>query len=403
MGSTFGGGSLSDQETGQRPHINDDGQLHVVMQGKADAGNSTVTPLLADATFTGTGIDISEFAAITLLVESDEASATDGMKAQFSNDNTEWHDGEEYTIAAGDNKFFTPPVQAQYFRMVYVNGGTDQTYFHMHAMLKKVPVKWSSHNIDSPITGSDDSELVKAVITGQRTDGIFDNVHLTNGANMKVSLEELETGLSSNTKTQLNVTPFHADGTEGCLITGIDYATGKSGIDRSTETLQGIDYEHHEIHAGSHYFTTSYQDLAINQVLDFTWMMPNTTEEIHWTFNLSVENETLWQIYETVVETNPLANLITPYNSDRNSGNSSSTVMRYEVQANLTAADADTNVSGGDLIKSGIAGSGRDAGIVLRSNELIMKHNTLYCLRATASTAGFVSFDMQWYEHTPKS
>lgn len=173
-------------------------------------------------------------------------------------------------------------------------------------------------------------------------------------------------------------------------------------IDASTHSLEGIDYEHHEIHSGSHYYVGGYQDLAINNILDFTWLMPNTTKWIHWSWNISVESEMLWQIYETAVATNPLANPVTPLNNNRNSGNTSGTTMKLELQANLAAANADTDVTGATLIDSGLAGAGRDAGAAVREHELMMKQNTLYCLRATANAAGFINFNMQWYEHTDK-
>lgn len=173
-------------------------------------------------------------------------------------------------------------------------------------------------------------------------------------------------------------------------------------IDTATRTLQNIEYEHHEIHSGSHYFVTGYQDLSINNVLDFTWLMPNTTKWIHWTWHISTESETLWQIYENVSATNPLANAVTPLNSNRNSGNTSGTTMKYELQADLAAANADTDVSGGTLIASGVSGAGKDSGAVTRNHELVLDQSVLYCLRATANAAGNVSFDMQWYEHTDK-
>jgi len=173
-------------------------------------------------------------------------------------------------------------------------------------------------------------------------------------------------------------------------------------IDSSTHSIQTIEYEHHEIHSGSHYFVAVYQDLSINQVLDFTWQMPNTTKWIHWTWCISTESETLWQVYENVVATNPLAVAVTPYNNNRNSANTSGTTMKYEVQANLAAANADTDVSGGVLLDSGISGAGKDDGTADRSHELVMDQNILYCLRATASVAGFINFEMQWYEHTDK-
>ena len=173
-------------------------------------------------------------------------------------------------------------------------------------------------------------------------------------------------------------------------------------MDGSTHAIETIGYEHHEIHSGSHYFVTGYQDLSINNVLDFTFQMPDTTKWIHWTWKISTESETLWQIYETAVATNPLANAVTPRNSNRNSGNTSGTTMKFELQTNLAGANADTNVTGATLIASSISGAGKESGMSNRTNELILKRNTLYCLRATATAADYISFDMEWYEHTDK-
>lgn len=173
-------------------------------------------------------------------------------------------------------------------------------------------------------------------------------------------------------------------------------------LDNSTLGLQTVGYEHHEIHSGSHYFVGGYQDLAINNVLDFTWLMPNTTKWIHFTWNLTSENELNWLVYEGATATNPLANTITPVNNNRNSSNTSGTTMKYEIHATLAAANTDTDVSGATLIDSGISGSGRSSGNSKRDNEIIMKQNTLYCFRAIATAAGYVNFNMQWYEHTDK-
>jgi hypothetical protein len=173
-------------------------------------------------------------------------------------------------------------------------------------------------------------------------------------------------------------------------------------IDSSTHVLQTMTYEHHEIHGGSHYFVVGYQDLAITNVLDFTWQMPDTTTWTHWSWKLSTESETLWQVYEGAVATNPLANAITPRNNNRNSTNTSGTAMRYEVQADLATANADTAVGAATLLESGISGAGKDSGDELRDNELVLKQNTLYCLRATATAAGYVNFRMEWYEHADK-
>jgi hypothetical protein len=74
--------------------------------------------------------------------------------------------------------------------------------------------------------------------------------------------------------------------------------------------------------------------------------------------------------------------------------------MKFEVQANLAGADTDTDVTTATLLKSGIAGAGKSGGSDERESELILKQGATYCLRAIATAAGFVDFNMDWYEHT---
>lgn len=58
----------------------------------------------------------------------------------------------------------------------------------------------------------------------------------------------------------------------------IQDASGNSSLDSATAAIMIVNYEHHEIHSGSHYFVRGYQDISINNVLDFTWLMPDTTK-----------------------------------------------------------------------------------------------------------------------------
>lgn len=184
----------------------------------------------------------------------------------------------------------------------------------------------------------------------------------------------------------------------------VDPTTGGSAeLDDSTNSIQTIEYEHHEIHSGSSFFVNGYQDLSINNVLDFTFVTPDTTKQIHLTWNIDTESETLWYIYEDAIATNALAGAVVPLNNNRNSLTASVAVLKYEVQTNLTAANSDTNVSAATTLESGISGTGKNSGDDKRSNELILKRNTIYCLRAVATAAGFIDFKMHWYEHTPKN
>ena len=176
------------------------------------------------------------------------------------------------------------------------------------------------------------------------------------------------------------------------------------GVDSSTNALAVIDYEHHEIHGGSHFFVHSYQDIPqAGDVLDFTWSIPESTKQVHWQWTIDTESEVNWFVYEDVIETNPLANDITILNSNRCSKKTSMSTMKYELQADLATANLDTDVSGAVTLMSGISGSGKQDGIASRSQELILCCGVIYCLRAIAGAAGYINFDMQWYEHTVKN
>lgn len=173
-------------------------------------------------------------------------------------------------------------------------------------------------------------------------------------------------------------------------------------IDASTNTYQSIPYEHHEIHSGSHYFLDEVFDLANNQVLDITWLTPDSAEEPHPVVMLSPGMEIEWFIYEGAVATNQLANLVTPPNNNRRSQNTSNQTIRYEIQASLAAANTDTSVATALQLGHGKVGSGRTGGIATRDNEIVMDQATLYCLRVIALAAGYINTLIEHYEHTPK-
>ena len=175
------------------------------------------------------------------------------------------------------------------------------------------------------------------------------------------------------------------------------------GIDESTETLQIIDYSHHEIYSGNHYFVVGFLDLALNEVLDITWKQPNTTTWTHFIWMIETESEYEWYIYEDVTPINNLSNNIIIHNSNRNSNKTSGTIMKYTLFASLADANAETNITGATGIKRGIIGSGKQlGGDVGRESEIILKQGSTYLLRGIAKGAGYITFDMEWYEHANK-
>jgi hypothetical protein len=366
--------------TGSVAEVNSDNQLHIVAEGHLCSGNSTAVPLLAGQSFTGDAENILQYNGVAIFVTADAGSAEMGLSVQYSSDGlTNWREAEAYTVLADSEKWFTPPAFGVYFRVVYTNGAVDQTSFELVTVFRKMPFKWSSHNIDVPIKDQDDAELVKAVITGKKVNGDYDNVSLTNGANMKVSLEELESGISSNSNSQLNTTLFESAG-------------GEFKQDLTTGAFTTISYDHHEIHSGSHFFTGNYTDLANGQVYDILIVTPNTLKYSHMIFELRTEAEAMFGYYEATT-TSANGTAMTVFDRNRVTANTAGTTFFH----------TPTVTSVGTLLGSGIFGSGNKQGGGLRdSNEFILKPNSKYLVRVTNNTALANWYDWQfdWYEHT---
>lgn len=171
--------------------------------------------------------------------------------------------------------------------------------------------------------------------------------------------------------------------------------------DASTHTAQTISYEHHEIHAGSHYFIEDVADIAINAVFDIQWTTPDTAQWAHFIFVLQCESETEWYIYEGATINTP-GTAITPINNNRNSTNTSNATIASIANTSVANANADTATAAATEIAHGIIGAGRNGGVDSRAREIILKQNTIYCFRAVANAAGYTNFLMEWYEHTDK-
>jgi hypothetical protein len=178
-----------------------------------------------------------------------------------------------------------------------------------------------------------------------------------------------------------------------------DITLFRKSRDRSTNALNTIDYAHHEVHAGSHYLIEDVVDLATNNVYDMQFTTPDTAKWTHFTFELNCESETEWMIYEGA--TILLAGTaITPINNNRNSDKTSGNTIAGISNTTLVNANLDTAVAGATMLAHGIVGAKQNGGIISRENEIVLKQNTVYCMRAIANTAGYVNFICNWYEHT---
>jgi len=164
-------------------------------------------------------------------------------------------------------------------------------------------------------------------------------------------------------------------------------------IDSATHAMEIIDYAHHEVHAGSHYYIEGYTTLANAGTLYVKLVTPDTEKWSHFT----------WQIASSGILTTTLVEAptggatgetgVTIFNSDRNSLNTSG----------LTITSGVTAPTGGTIISQTSWGSRTIGGGQSRDDELILKQDTTYCRTFTSGAASnIVNFRASWYEHTNK-
>jgi hypothetical protein len=170
------------------------------------------------------------------------------------------------------------------------------------------------------------------------------------------------------------------------------------GVDRSTWTLQTIDYEHHEIHAGSHFFLASYTTLASGASATFVVTTPNTTKWAHMVFVVEGTLATSFAVHEgSSGVTGGTAE--TPINSNRNSA----TTSTLAILCDPDVASLGTQLMGFSA-GTGTVPSQAAPGSADRSHEIVLKQNATYTFRITSGANGnVVSWQANWYEHTDKT
>lgn len=126
--------------------LSNNGNLKVTLNesGLVSTANSTAVNLAANATFTGTAEDLTDYANVKVSVFSSHASATDGLQMQQSSNGTNWDIVDAYSIPAASGKTFGFGPSAKFYRLVYTNGGTLTTSLRIQTMFHKVTKKGSS-------------------------------------------------------------------------------------------------------------------------------------------------------------------------------------------------------------------------------------------------------------------
>lgn len=357
--------------------------LVVISPNHISANNSTTDLLDANDVYLGISEDTLNYSDIKVSIFSDVASKTDGLEIQFSFDASTWYTTDTYTIVANTCKTFSLACIGRYFRIKYTNSSSAQTTFCLETRLCINTSKGSSHRIDDAISGEDDAELMKSVITGKRADGMFDNVSLTNGSNMKISLEELESNISSNSNKQLNVTIFDETGE----AVGVNYGS-----------IETITHAHKEVHAGGHYVAGHlFTGVANDATVDFR-IVNGSTKELHVIITVICELKAYGVLYCDSTYTAD-GTVVPSYNNNQRSSNTSTATFYHTPTIDVLGPQCYPQYLIPAGVKSqaigGTASNGQEIVIDADGDGIIRLQS-----KGGAGTSNDIQVLLEWYEET---
>ena len=181
------------------------------------------------------------------------------------------------------------------------------------------------------------------------------------------------------------------NGEHGLTVTIMDAGGEIAGVDDTTNTLQVISYEHHEIHAGSSYVASYAADVGNSGSINLAITTPNTTKYAHMLFNIISEAEAGFTLYEGAVITGGTA--MAEQNRRRIGGGTAGCVVVH----------TPTVTNAGTAIFTKHWGTGKTTGAEYRdANEWILAPNLTYLFSANNFTTSdnWLSMWIDWYEHT---
>ena len=155
-------------------------------EGKTDVENTSSTILTNGSTYTGTAVDVSAYASVTIAVKTDQSGIA---YMEFSPDATNWYSSLSFNVEADVNEVHRLSVTRKYFRGRFTNNsGSDQTYFSFQTILGTQNALTSALN--SSIQDDTDTVISRSILTGEDPGNNFRQVGTTVEGKLIVSVEE---------------------------------------------------------------------------------------------------------------------------------------------------------------------------------------------------------------------
>jgi len=195
----------------------------------------------------------------------------------------------------------------------------------------------------------------------------------------------------------------------GSVISGIDYVSGKSGIDSMTEALLFLDYEHHERHDGRAFRVQAFNDaIGAGDTLVVGFRVSDQTREPHFLFEWETEGKATIELLEGATIDAGVGTDVLIKNSYRKSTNTS-VLQGYATSSWVSNyVTKDVTYSGGSVVSKKKAYSSSKAGgnSGSRRGEIILKEDDteyVVILINDEATAKGGQLRLEWYEHAPKN
>lgn len=181
--------------------------VNLPVGGTVDA-QSTMTPITAGSSFNASGpiTDTSGYVAAAVTIKSNVNGATNGIVFQ-------WFDSAAGTTLLKESVFtygsapngvgIQVPTQGPYFRVKYLNGGTNQATFTLLTRLITVAPPSDVLAISETITDNTAAQIVKSQLVGKQENGTFSNVSLSNSASIKVAVTDRPSEVRLRTRVEI--------------------------------------------------------------------------------------------------------------------------------------------------------------------------------------------------------
>ena len=170
--------------------------------------------------------------------------------------------------------------------------------------------------------------------------------------------------------------------------------------DGITKAIMVMPYEHHEIHAGSHYYVEGYTELGNATTYRMKFTTPNTAKKLHLLPIIDAGGILSVEVWKDATGGMAGGTTRTPINNNFVSANVSSAKCVAGITSSATAVGAKiVNHKEGGI--SGVGTNRRASGGQFnRENEMILAANKTYYMRlVSGSTGNIVNYHFSWYEH----